>query len=168
MKTILKVAACFIFSAGFVFGQQPAVHDPLLDQMTGNWVLQGTIMGQENTHDIAAEWVLGHQFVRIHEVSREKNAQGQPDYEAMAFVGWDQPTGDYVCAWLDTYGGMTPATFGRGKRDGNEIHFLFKDKDSVFHTRFIYHKETSTWEWRMDSEEKGTTKPFLRAKLTKK
>jgi len=123
---------------------------------------------QENTHDIAAEWVLGHQFVRIHEVSREKNAQGQPDYEAMAFVGWDQPTGDYVCAWLDTYGGMTPATFGRGKRDGDEIHFLFKDKDSVFHTRFIYHKESGTWEWRMDSEEKGTTKPFLRAKLTKK
>ena len=168
MRTILKVAACLTLGVGLAFGQQAAVHDQLLDHMTGNWVLQGTIMGQENTHDISAEWVLGHQFVRIHEVAREKNAQGLPDYEAMVFVGWDQPTGDYVCAWIDTYGGRTPATFGRGKRDGNEIHFQFKDKTGVFHTRFIYHQETSNWEWQMDSEEKGVTKPFARVKLTRK
>jgi hypothetical protein len=33
-----------------------------------------------------------------------------------------------VAAWLDTYGGVTPATIGRGKRNGDEIHLLFKDK----------------------------------------
>src|SRR5208282_5027580 len=137
MRTILKVAACLIVSAGLAFGQQPTFHDQLLDHMTGNWVLQGTIMGKENTHDIAAEWVLGHQYVRIHEVSREKDSQGQPDYEAMPFVGWDQAAGDYVCAWLDTYGGMGPSTIGHGKRQGDEIEFLFIDKSGVFHTRFI-------------------------------
>jgi hypothetical protein len=63
---------------------------------------------------------------------------------------------------------MTPATIGHGKRQGDEIHFLFKDKDGVFHTRFIYHPEAQNWEWRMDSEEKGAMKPFLRAKLTRK
>jgi hypothetical protein len=168
MRTILKVAACLTLGAGLAFGQQPPVHDQLLDRLTGNWLLQGTIAGKETTHDISAEWVLGHQFVRIHEVSREKNTHGQPAYEAMVFVGWDQPTGEYVCAWLDTYGGMTPATFGRAKRDGDEIHFLFKDKDSVFHTRFIFHPEARNWEWRMDSEEKEGMKPFARVTLTRK
>lgn len=168
MRTILKVAAWFTLGAGLAFGQQPAVHDQLLDRMTGNWVLQGTIAGKETTHDISAEWVLGHQYVRIHEVSREKDAQGLPAYEAMVFVGWNQPTGEYVCAWLDTYGGMSPATFAHAQRDGDEIHFLFQDKDSVFHTRLVYHKEDGTWEWRMDAEEKGALRPFARVKLTKK
>ena len=168
MRTILKLAACLILGAGLACAQQPPFHDQLLDHFTGNWVLQGTIMGKENTHDVAAEWVLGHQYVRIHEVSREKDSHGQPDYEATVFVGWDQPAGEYVCAWLDTYGGITPANIGRAKRDDNEIHFLFTSQDGVFHTRFIYHPETQNWEWRMDSEEKGGMKPFLRAKLTRK
>jgi hypothetical protein len=167
MRTTLKVAALLFLGSGIVYGQQPTFHDQLLDHLTGNWVLQGTIMGKENTHDISAEWVLGHQYLRIHEVSREKDAHGQPDYEAMPFVGWDQAAGEYVCAWLDTYGGMNATSIGHAKRDGNEIHFLFKDKDSIFHTRFIYHPEDKSWEWRMDSEEKGVLKPFLRAKLTR-
>jgi hypothetical protein len=165
---MLMVTACFVLSAGLAYGQQPPVHDQLLDHMTGNWILHGPIAGKEITHDIDAEWVLGHRFVRIHEVSREKDAQGLPAYEAMVFVGLDQPTGEYVCAWLDTYGGLTPATFGRGKRDGDGIQFLFKDKDSVFHTRFIYHSVAHDWEWRMDSEEKDGMKPFARVKLTRK
>ena len=169
MRTILKVAACLILGAGIACGQQPTFHDQLLDHLAGDWVLQGTIAGKETTHDVAAEWVLGHQYVRIHEVSHEKNSQGQPAYEAMVFVGWYQPTAEYVCAWLDTYGGMAESTIGHAKRDGNEIHFLFKDKESVFHTRFIYHPESRNWEWRMDSEDtKGVSKPFLRAKLTRK
>ena len=168
MRTILMLAACFTLGAGLALAQQPTFHDPLLDKLTGQWLLQGTIMGQPNTHDIAAEWVLGHQYVRIHEVSREKNAQAHPDYEAMVFVGWDQTASEYVCVWLDTYGGLSDTNIGHAKRGGDEIHFLFKGKDGVFHTRFLYHRETSSWEWIMDSEEKGVTKPFARVKLTRK
>ena len=168
MRTLLMVTASLVLSAGLARGQQPAVHDQLLDHMTGNWILHGTVAGQETTHDIAAEWVLGHRVVRIHEISRDRDAQGLPAYEAIVFVGWDQPTGEYGCAWLDTYGGMTPASFGRGKRDGGELHFLFRDKESIFHTRFIYHPDAHDWEWRMDSEEKDGIKPFARVKLTRK
>jgi hypothetical protein len=168
MRTILKVAACLTLGAGLAWGQQPTFHDQLLDHLTGNWVLQGTIAGKETTHDVAVEWVLEHQYVRIHEVSREKNPQGLPAYEAMVFVGWDQSSSEYVCAWLDVYGGMSPATIGRAKRSGDEIHFLFKDTGSVFHTRFVYHPDAGTWEWTMDSEEKGAMKPYARVKLTRK
>jgi len=34
--------------------------DPLLDRLTGQWVLRGTIHGQQTAHDIDAAWVLGH------------------------------------------------------------------------------------------------------------
>jgi len=168
MRTILKVAAGLTLGACVTFAQQPTFHDQLLDHMTGSWILRGTIMGQENTHDVTGEWVLAHQYLRIHEVSREKDRHGQPDYEASPYIGWDQGASDYVCIWLDTYGGMYNANIAHAKRNGNEMHFIFKGKEGTFHTRFIYHPESSTWEWRMDSEEKGGMKPFLRAKLTRK
>ncbi len=167
MRTILKAAAILIMVAGSVFAQQPTFHDDLLDKLAGNWILQGTIMGKQTTHDVAAEWVLGHQYLRIHEISHEKNPQGQPEYEAMVFVGWDQAAGEYVCFWLDTYGGMYNSTVALAKRNGDVIPFLFKAKDSTFHTQFIYQRELSKWEWQMDSEEKGGMKPFARLTLTR-
>jgi hypothetical protein len=42
--------------------------------------------------------------------------------------------------WLDTYGGMYRTTIRHAKRGGDENHFLFKDKDRVFHTRCVYHQ----------------------------
>jgi len=168
MRSILKLAACLFLGAGLVYGQQPTFHDALLDHMTGSWVLRGTIMGQQNTHDITGEWALLHQYLRIHEVSREKNAKGEPDYEASPYIGWDQAASEYVCIWLDSYGGMYDANIAHAKRNGNEIHFIFRSKDGIFHTRMIYHPESNSWEWVMDSEEKGGLKPFMRAKLTRK
>ena len=170
MRTIPWVISYVILGAGLALGQQPTFHDQLLDKMTGDWVLQGTIASKATTHDVAVEWVLGHQYVRLHEVSREKNSQGQPAYEAMVFIGWNQASSEYVCTWLDTYGGMADATIAHAKRTGDEIHFIFKDKDkdSTFHTRFIYHPDAANWEWRMDSEDKGALKPFARVTLTRK
>jgi hypothetical protein len=57
---------------------------------------------------------------------------------------------------------------GYAKRSGDEIPFLFKDKDSIFHTVFAYNSKAETWEWRMNSEEKGALQPFARVKLTRK
>ena len=168
MRKLLHMGACLVLGAGLASGQQPTFHDQLLDHLAGNWVLQGTIAGKQTTHDIQATWVLGHQYLLLHEVSREKNAHSAPAYEANVYVGWYQPAAEYVCMWLDTYGGMNDTTIGHAKRDGNEIHFVFRDKDSTFHTRFIFQPDTNDWEWRMDSEEKGGMKPFLRAKLIRK
>ena len=32
--------------------------DSLLDRLAGNWVLRGTIAGQQVVHDVSARWVL--------------------------------------------------------------------------------------------------------------
>ncbi len=51
--------------------------------------MRGTIARRSVVHDVEADWVLAHHYIRIHEVSREKNTEGQPEYEAMVFIGWN-------------------------------------------------------------------------------
>jgi hypothetical protein len=147
---------------------QPVFHDDLLDHLQGHWVLRGTIMGQPNTHDIDARWVLGHQYLRLDEASREKKLDGQPDYEASVHLGWDAKAGRYLAIWLDVWGGFGAATVGYAAKTGDEIRYLFDDgKGGLFHTTFIYDRKADTWEWQMDNDEKGKRRPFLRAKLTR-
>jgi len=169
VKILIAFAAWLAVTTSAVFAQQPAFFDPLLDRFAGNWVLQGTIAGKTTTHGVAAEWVPGHQYLRFHEISREKNDKGQAQYEANVYIGWIQPDGEYGCAWLDTWGGVTAQSLARARREGDSIPFVFKDKDgSLFRTTFICDRGADSWEWRMDAEQNGTTKPFTRVKLVRK
>jgi hypothetical protein len=149
--------------------QQPTFKDSLLDHFVGKWILRGVIAGKQTTHDVVAEWVLNHQYMKIHETSREKNEKGLPAYEANVYIGWDQPSSEYACVWLDDYGDVNTQSLATAKRSGNEIPFLFKYKDgSSFHTTFAYNQKDNFWEWRMDAEHNGSMDPFARVKLTKK
>jgi hypothetical protein len=171
MRVVLKIFMASVLLSISVSARPSTFQDPLLDHLTGKWVLRGTIAGRKTTHDIVAEWVLGHQYVRLHEISREKDAKGQPEYEAIVFIGWDQPSSQYACLWLDSTGGggLMGQAIGHAKRGGDEIAFLFKAGDgSLFHTTFAYTKSTDSWQWLMDGEEKGKLQPFARVKLTRK
>jgi hypothetical protein len=165
----LKIFILLIIGSLPVTAKAQSLQDPLLDHMTGQWVLQGTIAGGATTHDVVAEWVLNHQYVRLHEVSREHNDKGQPAYEAIVFIGKDELSG-YACLWLDSTGngGLSAQGIAQGKRTGDEIAFLFKVKDSIFHTTFVYSKSTKTWQWIMDDEQGGKLQPFARVKLSPK
>jgi hypothetical protein len=129
MKRFLTVGVSLVMLSLFVSAQPqpasmqtvaPAVPDEtLLDHLTGNWILHGTIAGKETTHDVDSEWVLNHEYVRIHEVSREKNGAGQPAYEAIVYIAWDAAAKEYLCLWLDsTSGGGLSGPIAHGKRDG--------------------------------------------------
>lgn len=150
--------------------QPSTFQDPLLDHMTGKWVLKGTIAGKNTTHDIVSEWVLGHQYMRIQEVSREKDTRNQPAYEAIILVGWDPQSSQYTCLWLDNTGpwDFTSQAIGRAKRSGDAITFRFgsKDGDSV-NTTFSYDKNTDTWQWSIDNEMGGKIQPFARVRLAR-
>jgi hypothetical protein len=147
--------------------QQPTFHDALLDHFVGKWTLRGTIAGQPATHDVTADWVLEHQYLRFHEVSREKNQDGTPFYEAIVFIGWNAGTSQYACAWHDTYGGISPISLGYAERKTNTLSFLFKDKKNIFHTVFLYQPQRDSWQWKMDSEKNGELTPFARVTLTR-
>jgi hypothetical protein len=171
MSSVLNIVASIVLVSFSASAQESTFQDPLLDHLIGKWVLQGTIAGRETTHDIISEWVLDHQYVRLHEVSREKNAKGQAAYEAIVFIGWDPSSSQYACLWLDSTGGggLSAQAIGHAKRNGDEIAFLFRGKDgSIFHTTFAYGKGSDTWQWLMDGEEGGKLQPFARVRLTKK
>ena len=52
-------------------GPTHVFRDSLLDNMTGTWNLTGKILGRNANHLVEVEWVLNHQFLRIHEQDEE-------------------------------------------------------------------------------------------------
>jgi hypothetical protein len=164
--SLLPVVVLISFSAP---AQRTTFQDSLLDHMIGTWVLQGTVAGAATTHDVIVEWVLAHQYVQIRETSREKNTKGEAAYDAIIFIGGDQPSGGYACLWLDVTGGggLSAQAIGHAKRNGDMLPFLFNVGGSIFHTTFVYGRNTDTWQWVMDGEEKEKLQPFARLKMTR-
>src|SRR5262252_3337504 len=100
MVDLAGTMASLILTTAPAMAQQPMLQDDLLDRLVGHWTLSGTIAGQETKHDVDAEWVLNHQYVKIHEVSHERDAAGRPRYEANVFIGWHAVQKRYVCIWI--------------------------------------------------------------------
>ena len=145
-----------IFAALIATAQQAPVNSPLLAKYSV-------------THELDAEWVLQHHYLRFHEVSRDKNDKGEPHYEATVFIGWNEKTKQYACAWMDVYGGLTTESIGVATPKENELAFVFTDEhgETSFTNTFVYDPRTNTWEDRLDNVEKGVAKPFARFNLTK-
>jgi len=167
MKQLVLVMT--IFASLIAMAQQPPVSSPLLDHLAGKWLMQGTVGKQAVTHDFDAEWVLQHHYLRFHEVSREKNDKGEPQYEATVFIGWNEKTKQYACVWLDVYGGATTESIGLATPKENELAFVFTEEhgDTSFTNTFTYDPKANAWENRLDNVVKGEAKPFARFKLTK-
>ena len=119
----------------------------LLDKMTGQWVMNGTIAKKPTAHDVDVDWVLKRQYIRIHEVSRDKDASDGIGYEAWIYIVWDSNASEYAVMWLDNTAATNFAADGVGhaKPDGDRIPFIFKDTDgSGIHTTFAYDRATDT------------------------
>jgi hypothetical protein len=158
MKRLSKSLLVLLLASASSTAQQSSA-DPaqLAERLPGHWLLQGAIGGKQTTHDVDAEWVLNHEYVRLHEVSREKKADGQPAYEAIIFIAWDGAKKDYVCMWLDNTegGGLSAQGLARGMAENDAIHFIFHagGPNEQFHNVFEYHRGSDTWEWRLDDDE---------------
>jgi hypothetical protein len=150
--------------------QQTMSPDSLLNKLTGKWVLKGTIDGQNTVHDLDVQRVLNGQYVQLSEVSREKDQKGNPLYEAIVYICWEESKKQYSCLWLDNTGngGISNGITGRADQNGNNIELIFKyGEASRFHTTFLYDRNSDTWQWLMDAETDGKLEPFARAILTR-
>ena len=144
--------------------------DSLFDRLIGRWVLTGTIARRQTTHDVTFQWMLGREYVQMHEVSRERATDGSPVYEAVVLFGRDPGSGEYACLWMDNTGaGAFPeAGTGRGAVAGDSIPFLFRyTATTSFHTTFVYDRPSDTWQWHMDNDSAGVRRPFARLSLTR-
>lgn len=106
------------------------------------------IAGTPTIDDLSAEWVLEHQYLRLHEVSRGRKADGKPRYEAFVHIGWNQPTQTYGCVWLDDFGGLNTQSIGLAAKKENELPFVFDNLDKTYtRTTMTYDPKRETWCW---------------------
>jgi len=143
MLKSLMLALALLCSPAAVFAQG-LPPDSLFPRLVGNWVLRGTIAGRQTVHDVDFEWLLGREYVQMHEVSRERAPNGSPAYEAVVVFGRDPGTGAYACVWMDNTAAAAfpPEGTGRGTVTGDSISFLFQYTPTTsFHTTFLYELE---------------------------
>jgi hypothetical protein len=171
MMTKLRILALLFLLSMPAQAEEHGFQDALLDKMVGEWVMTGTIAGDQVTHDLVAEWVLEHCYLRFHEISRGVDSTGTPLYEAIVFIDWDKATSQYACLWLDSTGGggIASKVLGYAKRDGDTLPFMFNmgDGGAIYNT-FTYRRESDDWTWRIDIENDGKTSRFADVVLTRK
>ncbi len=170
MKKITRLSILLLLASARLPAQTlPA--DSLFDRLIGHWVLRGTIARQSTTHDVTFDWILGREYVQMHEVSRERAAHGTPAYEAVVLFGRDPRSGEYACLWLDNTAASAfdPQGIGRGTVAGDSVPFVFHyTQTDGFHTTFVYSRATDSWQWHMDNDSAGVRRPFARVTLTRR
>jgi hypothetical protein len=105
------------FAAVAMAQQSAGWHDDLLEQMVGNWKLDGIVMGQPAHHSVTAQWTLGHQFLQIHEQTSSDAPATESRYDATWFLGFDDVSERYVLHLMDVFGGRYSETLGYGTRE---------------------------------------------------
>lgn len=144
--------------------------DSVFARLAGNWVLRGTMARQQTTHDVSFTWMLGREYLQMHEVSRERTPAGVPAYEAVVLFGRDPKSGEYACIWMDNTeaAAFPPAGRGHGFVAGDSLSFLFDySASTAFHNTFVYHRSPESWDWHLDNDSAGVRKPFARVTLTR-
>jgi hypothetical protein len=165
----LPALAFIVLLPMFSVAQTPAEwHDDLVDRMAGTWKVEGQVMRQQAHHELQAEWVLNHQFLRMHEKTAANAPSGEHPYEAFWYLGYDAVSERYVLHLMDGFGGRFSETLGYGTREGNEIRFVFEYPDGPLHTTYRWDTQKGTWQWLMEQKDKnGKWVPFAELKLTR-
>jgi hypothetical protein len=168
LKTSLVIIACWAFCSFPAYAQTPSPwQDDLADHLAGTWKMAGQVMGHPGHHDVQAEWVLNHQFLRIHEKTSADALASESRYEAIWFLGYDATSEKYVLHLLDLFGTRYSETLGYGVREGNDIRFVFEYPDGPFHTTFRWLPEKDSWQWLMEQKSRGKWTPFADLTLTR-
>ena len=137
-------------------GPKAVFRDAFIDKLVGEWRLMRQIRGREVENAVSADWVLNHQFLRIH----MKDVADPPAYEALVYIGYQHADQRYVVHWLDIYGGKFSA-IGYGKRVGDTIPFVFQYDDGPFYNTFKWDARTESWTFTLEANGKdGKREPF--------
>jgi hypothetical protein len=132
-------------------GPNRPFHDDLLDNLQGQWKLNGNIAGHPAEAELEAAWVLNHQFLKVHEKATTP-IPGRPLYEADVYIGYDNASERYVAHWIDIYGGRFSETIGFGTRSGNNIKFVFEYPDGPFHNTFSWNAGSKSWRFLLEQK----------------
>lgn len=163
-----RLIALGVLSCLALLAQPPAGWpDDLVNHLVGSWKIEGAVMGMSAHHDVEADWVLNHQFLRITEKTSADAPAGESKYDAVWYLGWDGVSERYVLHLMDTFGGRFSETLGYGTRDGNQIKFVFEYPDGPFHNTYRWNPAEKSWQWLLEQKDKdGKWTPFADLRLT--
>lgn len=105
-------------------GNDGRFYDDLLDHLVGKWNVSATVHGQKFTLDRQAEWVMGHQYLRIYEKSHQVIPWLKAPFERTIFIGYNHESKRYIVYEMTVHGGDVPHQpegFYYGERTGNEL-----------------------------------------------
>ncbi len=119
--------------------QQPPLKSDLLDQLAGG-LWEGTRSGQPTHERVDAEWVLGHQFLRIH----RKEIEGP--VESVEHIGFDTVIQRYVAVRLDSFSARGAETIGYGLQTGDKLEFTFDYPTAPIRETFSWDAKEKTWQ----------------------
>ena len=122
--------------------------DGLLSLLEGRWALERQIRGTVSHNTLDVNWVLAHQFLRLH----MKDVATPSHYEAIVLIGYVHASHEYVAHWTDTFGGRFSA-IGRGIRKGDSVEFRFDYPEGPFYNTFTRDSSTDTWRMRLENQE---------------
>ena len=167
MKKTISVSIAVLMLTSFTRAQGPPapLHDPFLDHFVGDWRVERKMgNGRTEQTSVHGEWVLKHQFIQVHYGS----AEAALEYQAFVFVGFDEAAKNYVCHWVDVFGGHY-SELGRGKIDPNliSLEFRFVPKNGELTNKFMFDPQTKTWTSLIRQQEKGEWKTFAEEKWTR-
>jgi hypothetical protein len=132
-------------------GSPSPLDDPLLARLEGQWVMDGTLMGESVRYDLRANWVLKGQFLLL----EMRDVAVPSEYEARIYIGWSAEKSRYVVHWLDPFGGEPSATLGFGSRDGNSIRLLFDYPSTPFRDVLTFDESKGVWRFLIESRDSG-------------
>ena len=162
MRAFALLAALWLLAAVPAPAQEPpegakrTFRDAFIEKLVGEWRLKRRIRDREVENTVSADWVLKHQFLRMH----MKDVAEPPEYEALVYIGYQHAEQRYVVHWLDIYGGKFSA-IGYGKRVGDTIAFVFRYDDGPFYNSFKWDARTDSWTFTMEATGKdGKREPF--------
>jgi hypothetical protein len=142
--------------------------DGFVDRLAGTWKLEGKVGASDAHHDVQADWVLNHQFLRIQETTSAGAPAAERRYDSIWYLGYDPVSERYVLHLMDTFGARFSETLGYGTRDGNQIKFVFEYPDGPFHNTYVWNDREKSWQWLMEQKNKdGKWVPFANLKLTR-
>jgi hypothetical protein len=166
--TVIIIGVRFVLTALAQDAVDGSFHDDLLDHLVGQWEISAVAHGRPPDKGILdAEWVLNHQFLKIHQQGTAKIPGMNTPFEGIYFVGYDHANKRYL-AHLVCVGGGDDPTEGLiyGSRTGNEIKLTYKAvQGQGIVQRFTWKPESKSWHIvsRMVNDGKES-EPFLEIK----
>lgn len=143
--------------------QQPPFKSDLLDNMLGFWTVTGTTLGNRPILEVAdAEWVLGHQFLRLH----RKEIRGP--LETVMHIGFDTYNRRLVAIRVDSISALGAETPGFGLQDGNKIEFTYNYPTVPFRETWTWDPASKSWQMLIESKDRKTNSWNAVSNLTMK